>query len=323
MKATYRFILLIAILLVGTSQLSAKTEELTETFKNAKSLDLNIVSSDCVIKTGKGKEIKVHVEYSSDYDCYEPEITQRGDRVVIRERFMGRRCRSDARWTITIPKGTNVDFSSASGSLTLSGGEGDFFLETASGDIDVSDSKGEFEIDCASGRITITDSQGDFELDNASGRIRLNDVAGDINIDNASGSVELTDVRGKLNVDNASGDVEAEQLTLEGRSSFDTASGDVQLSLATALKHDLEMSSASGDVVLDYDGNTVVGEFRFAARQRHGRIISPFKFDVEELSDIRGDRYYQDATMHKSFTLGKDTPRVYLRTSSGTAELKQ
>ncbi|UCD38812.1 MAG: DUF4097 family beta strand repeat protein [Fidelibacterota bacterium] len=301
-----------------SAPLYAQEEAISKTFKNINQLDVRIVSGDCIIEAGKGNEVTVDLVYDYSPDCFEPEFSADGNRLRLRERFERyRNCSGYSEWTITVPKGIDIDFSSASGDLSLTGCEGEYFLESASGRIEIESCQGEFEIENASGRVEIMDSDGEFSIDNASGRIRMEDVSGRFELDNASGNIDVVNVRGEFEVDNASGDIEAVEILIEDESNFDTASGDVIITLAKSPEHDVALESASGDVVLNYGGNKVVGFFEFTARADRGRIISPYKFDVEEEYE-RGNRVYE----RKSFTRGKGEPEILLRTSSGRAELE-
>jgi len=307
---------LIIPLMVGN--VLAMENNIEKVFKNIERLDIELVSGDCVIKDGPGKKITVNLVYDYIDDCFEPEFNESSDRLRLKERFRGYGgCNGFSEWTITVPKGTRIEFSSASGELSISGCEGEFTLESASGRIEIEKSGGEFEIDNASGRIAISSSNGEFEIDNASGRIRIRDVSGQFEIDNASGDIEIEDARGRFNVDNASGDIDADKVLIEDESTFDAASGDIVIRTAKSPEYDITLESASGDVLLNYNGNPVTGFFEFSARKDRGKIIAPYKFDKEEEHEYRGRVY-----ISKSFTRGKDKPRVTLSTSTGRAELK-
>ncbi len=288
----------LAVLFVSflAAPLHAKEEKISKTFKNISNLDIETVSGDCIVKAGTGNKVAVDLVYEYSQDCFEPEFIENGDRLRLKERFRGYGCSGYSTWTITVPKGVNIDFSSASGGIALTGCEGEFILESASGRIEIENCKGDFEIDNASGRIYISASNGRFEIDNASGRIAMRDVSGEFEIDNASGTIDVENARGGFEVDNASGDIDATEILIEDRSTFDTA---------------------SGDVVLNYGGNKVIGFFEFSAREDRGRIISPYKFDKEEESE-RGNKIY----VRKSFTRERAKPEIILSTSSGRAELR-
>lgn len=323
MKGTTRtaWVALLAIpLLIGG--LVAQDGELHEEFKGIDELEIEIVSGDCTIEGTTGNKVIIDLKYSYTDDCFEPLLDQSRGELRIRERFHGHRCSGHSEWTIKVPRETDIEFSSASGELNLSNCEGSHNIESASGSIEVENCAGTFDIDNASGRIRVSDTKGKFNVDNASGRIIFADVSGSLKLDNASGTVDLKRVKGRFSVDNASGDIEAEDMEIEDRSEFDTASGDIEIYLAATPMHDLELGTASGDVVLNYNGNPMVGQFEFTARKDRGRIEAPFKFDTEE-EFVRGHSRWEDVVyVKKTFTKDKDTPKVTMDTASGRIELR-
>ena len=311
------------LMLVATSTLAGDT--ISESFKGVKQLKIDLVSSDVIIEVVRGSSVTVELTYDYDEDCYRTRMETRGDRLYLEEDFDGYGCYGRASWHIKIPKKMDVEYSSASGDVEASGIEGELDFDTASGDITLSHVNGEITIDNASGRIEIRDAIGDMDIDNASGRIRLQNIQGNIEVDNASGRVVIQKATGQFDISNASGDVDASGIAINEESSFTTASGDVEVQLAKKLAHDLTLSSASGDAVLDYNGNPVAGEFIFRARQDRGRIVSPYPFDSEEEFDRgRGDRRHGSRIyLEKKFKLGKSGPRITLSTASGTVKLKK
>ena len=313
-------VLLVISLLAGG--LMAQKGELHEEFKGIEELEVEIVSGDCIIEGTTGNKVVVDLTYSYTDDCFEPLLDKSDGELRIRERFHGNWCSGHSEWTIKVPREMDIELSSASGELSLSNCEGDFTIESASGDIEVTNCAGTFDVDNASGRIRVSDTKGKFNVDNASGRITFTDVSGSLKLDNASGTVDLKRVKGRFSVDNASGDIEAEGMKIDDRSKFDTASGDIEIYLATTPLHDLELGTASGDVVLSYNGNPMVGQFEFTARKDRGRIEAPFKFDTEE-EFVRGHSRWNDVVyVRKTFTKDKDTPRITMDTASGRIELR-
>ncbi|MFC1484150.1 DUF4097 domain-containing protein [Candidatus Neomarinimicrobiota bacterium] len=321
-KTQYALMAWLAIPLLAGA-LMAQDGELHEEYKGIKELEIETVSGDCIIEGSSGNKVVVDLNYSYRDNCFEPLVDKSGGRLRIRERFHGSWCSGHSEWTISVPREMDIDFSSASGELTLSNCEGRFTMESASGGIEVSNCAGDFEIDNASGRIRISDSEGEFEVDNASGRIILAEISGRIELDNASGNVDMKRVKGRFSVDNASGDIEANGIEIEDRSEFDTASGDIEITLAATPKHDMELETASGDVVLNYGGNPMVGQFEFTARRGRGRIDAPYKFEVEE-EFVRGHSRWDDDVVYerKSFTREQETPMIIMGTASGRVELR-
>ena len=80
---------------------------------------------------------------------------------------------------------------------------------------------------------------------------------------------------------------------------------------------DLSINSGTGDAVLDMDGQPIKGYFEFTVNARRGKIDSPIEFDNEEEYD-EGDEDY----VRKYFTKGGKTPRYFISTGTGTAELE-
>jgi DUF4097 and DUF4098 domain-containing protein YvlB len=307
------------VFLFGLSSIYAQEmKEIHKTFEAKGSMRIKTVSGDCIVKTGAADQIKVDVVYSvRPDDAFEPDFQEKGSSLNIKERWYGSSS-GEVTWTLTVPPTTDIRFSTASGDLTVSDITNSIEANTASGDITIENSEGEYEISTASGDIELDESKGEFELSTASGDIEARDISGEIEFSTASGEITVRDSRGTFDLSCASGDIKATEIILDEEGTFSTASGDVEVRLAESTKYDLDLSAASGDVELDYNGNPVTGYFEFTARKRRGDIRSPIDFDQEEEFERHGDVY-----VRKSFTSGSKTPRIFLSTASGKAVLKK
>ena len=278
----------------------ASAGELTRTFEKKDQIRISLVSGSCVVEAADVDEIRVMLEHRyHPRDSFEPIMRERGDVLFLEEEIHGSNS-GESTWTLQVPRDTEIDFSSASGDLTVHGLRAEVQASIASGDIEAEDCTGEFRLVTASGDVRMSRCSGDFELSAASG---------DVVADDCHGSFELS---------TASGDVRAQQVVIDGPSSFSTASGDADVKLGESPDFDLEVSSASGDATLDFQGHPVKGSFEMVCKLRSGRIESPFEFEHE--SKFRGDgddgRY-----IRKEFTREQDSPHVLIRTASGTAAL--
>lgn len=323
---------LVGLLLIG----AASGQEISKSFKDVKSIKIKTVSGDCIIDKSAGNEVKVTVSYTYSGDEFEAEMEMRGSRLYLDEHFISRRGSSRGRsnWRLTVPEGTLVEFSTASGDLEAAGLKNEFDASTASGDITLRDMGGRLKASTASGNIKISDSDGDLKLGTASGDIEMRNVSGylksgtasggiyaeklkgELSLSTASGSLRARALNGEMKLSSASGDVDASEITVEGRSSFSAASGDVEVTLAKTPEHDLKVSSASGDAILGFGGNEIRGFIEMTAKLRDGRIRAPFTFDKEETM-YRGDHEYMVKSVQKG-----DGPMIEVRTASGTAEIK-
>jgi len=305
-------------------------------FAAKESLSMEAVSGDFTVKAANDDSIRVHLEYAyRPIGSFEPTFAEEGDKLVLREHFNSGSSNGHGTWTVTVPAQTRLRFSSASGDLDVeasneieaSAASGDISLEGSSGEVRVTTASGDAELEEVSGTITISTASGDIEAKSlsgeltastASGRIELSSLTGEITATAASGRVRINRATGSLEIVAASADVDVSQLVLTGESSFVSASGDVEVSLAATAEHDLTLTSASGDAVLDCNGNEVRGQYVFTAQVYEGEIDSPFAFDLEE-------EFTQVRTTYdrKSFTRMRDTPVVKINTASGTARLKE
>jgi DUF4097 and DUF4098 domain-containing protein YvlB len=331
----------LTLLLAFGLTMTASAKELHKTFSGIKAVDFSTVSGDVVIKTHKSSEVIVDVVYDVDPEgAVEFEFKESGKTLVIKEEWgKGKRhnyTSGKITWTLTVPADTEIEFSTASGDITASGLTGGIDARTASGDIDLRDVKGDLEISTASGDADLVNLDGDIEISTASGDISVENASGDVELSTASGDIEasglsdeidlsvasgdikISDSKGTFDIGCASGDIKATGIVITGESEFSVASGDIEVVLAKTCGFDLELSSASGNILLDYNGNEVKGFFEFTAHKRHGKIVCPFDFDNEEEYEEHGETY-----VRKSFSKGGDTPRIELSTASGKAELKK
>ena len=292
--------------------------EVHEEYEAKKNVRIETASGDCIVKGGGSDKIIVHLEYSERLkDNFEPDIQERSNSIRIKERWFGRSSGGRVLWTITVPPTTEVELSTASGDVSLEDLSNVVDASAASGDFTILACKGELEVSTASGDIDITELTGKVDFSTASGDIKSSQLNGEVEFSTASGDIRIRNSEGSFELSCASGDIEASDLTLTEESSFSTASGDVEVGLAQSAEHDLEISTASGDAKLDYNGNEIKGYFEFTAKKRSGSIRSPIDFDREEEYGRNGDEY-----VRKSFTKGGKTPVVLISTSSGSVVLK-
>jgi DUF4097 and DUF4098 domain-containing protein YvlB len=327
----------LALLLVFGLTMTVSAKELHKSFSGFKTVDLSTVSGDVVIKTHSSNKVVVDVIYDVEPDdVIEFIFKESGKTLSIKEKWQGSSRRSNVQWTLTVPADIEIEFSTASGDITADGLTGRIDATTASGDINLRDMKGDMELTTASGDATLVNLGGDIEISTASGDISVENASGDVELSTASGDIEasglsdeidlsvasgdikISDSKGEFDVSCASGDITAEGIVIAGESDFSVASGDIEIVLAKTCGFDLELSSASGNVVLDYDGNEVKGFFEFTARKRHGKIVCSFDFDNEEEFEEHGETY-----LRKSFSRGGDEPRIELSTASGKVVLKK
>jgi Toastrack DUF4097 len=328
------------LVLVFGAAFAAGAEEVHKKFEGVKSISLGTVSGDCVVKTHKSGEVLVDLEYDVEPEgSLQYRMDVRGGRLVLEEDWESKHSSSmhgEVLWTITMPEGMDLKFSTASGNLSVTGPVGRVKGSTASGDIEIVDAKGDIDVSTASGDVLLKNVAGEKEATTASGDIRIENSSdylhaatasggievigseGDAKLSTASGEIDIADSKGAFDLSCASGEITAKGITIGGESNFSTASGSVKIVLAATSEYDITLSTASGDITLDYNGKPVKGYFEFEARKKRGHISSPFSFENEEEFEQHGDTYVQ-----KSFSVGGKSPSIYFSTASGSIVLKK
>ena len=329
---TLTILLLVAVVTLTAQDMKSIKKE----FKGIQDLEIELTSGDCEIKAGKSGKVLVEVKYDVKPEKnFTPEFVEKGKTLKLSEEWRGRNTRAKVLWSITAPENTEIEFSAASGDLSIKNMNTSIESSTASGDVSISNCKGEFEIEAASGDIEAKNLVGDIEISTASGDIEVDDCKGDIELSAASGDieaknlegsfdmsvasgdVEVDDCKGEFDLSAASGDVDATRIILDEASSFSAASGEVTVILGASPKYDIEVSVASGDATLDFNGNKVVGTIEMTANKKRGKISAPFKCDnIEEFEE------HNTTYVKKTYRKG-DKPLIIIETSSGEATLKK
>ena len=314
-------ILLIALPLIFflAPQKTSAQKEQTKTFKGIKTVRMNTSSGSCKIQKSPDATVTALVR-STHEENVEYSMDQEGDRLVIRETFHANSTYGTAAWTLTVPDGLDIKFHTGSGSLDISDLKLDLDATTGSGDLLFKKLKG---------RIKATTGSGDLELDNFNGEIDVNigsgsavvqNSQGDVKLNCGSGTIRAIDSKAAFNLNTGSGRVLGRNIDLDGASSFNSGSGDTNVILAATPKHDISVSSGSGDAELNFNGHEIAGEVVMKASKNHGNIEAPFEFDkVEEVSEKGNNQ----VSIKKTAMKGNSSNHVKVSTGSGDAILKK
>ena len=311
---TVFFITVLSIVFIG----SLAAAELHKTFPAQPELKIATVSGDCTIRKGLANEIRVDLTYTYDADEFTPVIEAEAGLLTLREDFHGHGSHNGrSHWSVTVPAATRVVFSSASGSGEMYDLDASVTAKTASGDVKAKNIKGDVNIRSASGDISLKSVKGIVSCTLASGDLQAEDLQGDIKVKSASGEIEMKGIKGSCQAKTASGNLDLRGLVLQGAAVFSSASGDVAITMSGSNDQDMTLSTASGDVTLDFNGLPFQGSFEFRVSKEHGDIVCPVAFDSQE-EIAHGD----SITLVKRFARGAG-PKITLKSASGTVTLKK
>ncbi|MCP4213196.1 MAG: DUF4097 domain-containing protein [bacterium] len=299
MKATTIVVLMIlAVFFINLDAKDAnKEKKVIKTFSAAETVKLKLISGDCIITKSSDKKIHVTVVYAFRENKYTPEFNETAGKLELSEKFekLDGYVRGKSTWTLQVPATTNIK------------------LETASGDFSVKGLKSKIDAELASGDTNIENFDGVLNIQAASGEVTVKSVSGKIKLEVASGTINLQDAVGAFKVECASGNIKAKSIVVKKSSQFTNASGNIHVVLAKSSEANIKLSTATGDITLDYNGNEIKGHFVFSGKK--GNISSPIYFD-----DNDDDSY--SPFVEKEFKKG-NSPKIKMECINGNLKLKK
>ena len=171
------------------------------------------------------------------------DVSNVGDAVVVAP--AGKRGRRTGRLAVEVPRGTRVEFKSASADLRVEGDLGALSVATASGDLRHHGRCASLTMSTASGDLRSFGCDGDVEITTVSGDVDLGDVEGRLEITTTSGDVRLGEVVGDLSIGSTSGDVRVRRAA-GTELAVRTISGDVRIGLPTGIRVSPELTTFTG-----------------------------------------------------------------------------
>jgi DUF4097 and DUF4098 domain-containing protein YvlB len=195
-----------------------------------------------------------------------PPVELRGDTLRIGKETA--RLRNVAiTYSIEIPRETEVNSSSVSGSQTVRNLRGPVQAASVSGSVHAQDIGREVRLSSVSGTVTAencgddvraTSVSGSVTVSNAKADVVAHSVSGDVDVRNPGGRVEANSSSGSVNVRDANGDVQAHasagRVTVQGNPSgnsywdLKTASGPVNIAVPSSASFHLSASAVSGQI---------------------------------------------------------------------------
>ncbi len=334
-KTAFIFLILLVFLFL-TEIIASQEQQIEKSFKGITAVQLNTIGGDCIVKAEPGDDIKIRFVHTYSNVTFEPQFKKEGSILMLKESFSISNESGHSTWYLTVPENTAIKYSSISGNFSVTGirnnvhgisVSGDVVAKECAGDLEFKSVSGDLDVMSLAGNITVRGVSSDLKLQELTGKIEVKSESGDVQgtkldgrvvIKSPSGDIRLTDCSGTFDVKTASGEIQVANTRFIKPSSFKTASGNINITLAQSLTENLELNSASGNAVLNYNGNAISGYFEFQVAADKGKIEAPFPFEKEEECERWGKKY-----QIKSFKVELGTPQIFIRTSSGTATLKK
>jgi len=293
----------LAALLLASSASAQREERFNRTLDVGPdaALSLGNIAGDIQVEGGTGSSIVIDAVKSvenegdaEDLKSVDIEVSQLGNRVRVSTEHTGRgRHHGDhvsVRYHVKVPKGTEVDIQSVSGSVLVTGVAGAANAQSVSGDVRVTDVSELVQAKSVSGNVEVlrARSRRHADIESVSGEVLVEDIEADeLTVSSVSGDVRLQGVSSqRASLESVSGDLEyTGSIAASGRYDFQSHSGDVVLTIGDQVGFELEASTFSGEIESDFTLKTT-------SRAQKGRRLSAVVGDgsaVIEASTFSGD----------------------------------
>ncbi len=309
--------LLPTLLLLSVPAFSSAQGVITNSFSDVTHIELSTASGDAIFVKGGGTTVELHLEYTFSDASFEPVIRQSGSMLILEEEFTQRNNRGRSTWTLTIPDGLDIKFTTGSGDVEATNLLFNLRATLGSGDVSLSYVTGDIRFTSGSGDLDLKTYNGTLRATTGSGDIEASDVDGDVTITTGSGDVDVKGSNGSFRATTGSGDVSATDLVVMGDVKLTTGSGDILVSLAGELKGDLSLNTGSGSSELRRNGYELTGELVMRVGVRRGRIDAPFQFDRTDEIRNGGNRMIESIKV-----FGSSDQRVVIQSGSGNATIR-
>jgi hypothetical protein len=176
----------------------------------------------------------------------------------------------EARYEVSVPRGSRLILEAVSGDVTASGSQGEIEASSVSGEVNVTGGVGEANAQSVSGSVRAAQINGNLRAESVSGDVRVETASGNVEASTVSGNIRLIGIKSRdVRTETVSGDVVyAGSIDAGGRYNFESHSGTVRLNIPRGAGAHFSMETFSGDVSTDFP--VVVPPN--STRRRDGRV---------------------------------------------------
>jgi hypothetical protein len=225
------------------------------------SVDLSLISGRIRVTGWDQPNVKItasiesgFLRFSANSSRVTLSVDDENRRGNYRNRHVG-----DARYEVSVPRGTKVILEAVSGDVTSRGSQGEIEASSVSGDVDVTDGVRDVNVESVSGSAHAAQVNGNLRIETVSGDLRAEAVSGNVEASSVSGDIRLTDVQSKdVRTETVSGSIGyTGSIEPSGRYGFESHSGTIRLSIPRNAGASFSVETFSGDVSTDFQVTTV------------------------------------------------------------------
>ena len=160
----------------------------------------------------------------------------------------------DARYEVSVPRGSRLILEAVSGDITAKGSQGEIEATSVSGDVDVTDGVRTVSAESVSGSVHAAQVNGNLRTETVSGDLRAENVTGDVEASSVSGNIRLVGIQSKdVRTETVSGDiVYSGTIEPSGKYGFESHSGTLRLNIPPGAGAQFSVETFSGDLQSDF-----------------------------------------------------------------------
>jgi hypothetical protein len=238
----------------------------TFAFDKGSWVDIGIISGDIVVTGWTRPEAKIYA--STERGWLDVQLSSH--RLTLQTRS-DRGHSGNTRVEIMVPIGTRVQVSSVSGSIRVTGTDGEVEAGSVSGSVEVLGATDRITVHTVSGKLHAAKLRGRARLSTTSTSIEAEDIVGDLSAGSVSGRITLTGVKSShVSAETVSGSVTYDgNIDPAGSYDLSTHSGNVRMIIPDNSAATLELETFSGRISSAFPITLQPGEISSMAR--HGK----------------------------------------------------
>jgi DUF4097 and DUF4098 domain-containing protein YvlB len=221
-------------------------------------VDLSLISGKIRVTGWDRADVKISASIESGYLRFNANSSRVSLSVEDSDND-GRRGRrhndvGDARYDVSVPRGSRLILEAVSGDVISKGSQGEIEATSVSGDVDVTDGVRTVSAESVSGSVHAASVAGNLRTETVSGDLRAESVTGDVEASTVSGSIRLVGIQSKdVRTESVSGDLTyTGSIEPSGRYSFEAHSGTVRLNIPRGAGAQFSVETFSGDLSTDF-----------------------------------------------------------------------
>jgi DUF4097 and DUF4098 domain-containing protein YvlB len=223
-------------------------------------VDLSLISGRIRVTGWDRADVKVSASITSGLLRFDANSSRVSLSVESDDDNRGRRHHDvgDARYDVSVPRGTRLVLEAVSGDVSSTGSQGEIEATSVSGSVDVVDGVRVVSAESVSGSVHAAQINGNLRAETVSGDLRVETVTGNVEATSVSGALRLVGIQSKdVRTETVSGDiVYSGSIDAGGKYSFESHSGTIRLNIPRGAGAQFSVETFSGDVSTDFPVTT-------------------------------------------------------------------